>query len=605
MSCIVAIDGGGTRTRAGLYTAEGELLAEVEGEGSNPWEVGEEGSASIVSELAGTLASDTGKPIGRIVAGIAGAGTLNKAEKLATRIAWYSKVDNVAVTSDLLTIYYANCTAEAPVLATAGTGSSVAARGPSGRPIIVGGLGPVVDDDGSAYRIAIQAIKYAEDDQELLTRLLAECVLEQYRDFVPWSRIALPGAIADLARPVLSLADDGNKVALECVRNEAAALARHVIRALRKAELCAEASDTKLTVLTHGGVFEHSPSFRDAFAKSLTEAYARLATKMISVKGHAAAFQLAMGEELPEEVVSNSESKVQEIPETEQTESRFHLDDMDDDDLLLIMDVADSDARLRVHLAERSILRVINAAADCLRAGGRMIYVGAGTSGRLGVLDASECPPTFGVSENRVVALIAGGDEALRHSIEGAEDDEDQAVCDLEALGPPPNSSDLVIGITASGTTPYVLAALKKARDLGTMTAIICCNPVPLDTADIVIALDTGPEILPGSTRLKAGTATKMVLNQISTGAMAKAGYVFEGLMVGVRPVNAKLRQRCIRIVSELTGEAPAESERLLDAAAGSIPMAVIMARAEVDAEEAGKRLDACAGDLRAALETP
>ncbi len=605
MSCILAIDGGGTRTRAGLYTPDGRLLAEAEGEGSNPWEVGEEGCASTISELAGTLVSDTGKRIGRIVAGIAGAGTLGKAEKLANRIAWYTNVDNVAVTSDLLTMYYANCTAEAPVLVTAGTGSSVAARSPSGRPVIVGGLGPVVDDDGSAYRIAIQAIKHAEDDRILLTRLLEHSSIEHYRDFVPWSRIALPDAIADLARTVFSLADEGNEVALACVQDEAAALARQVVRALRKAELCEEADETTLTVLTHGGVFEHSTSFRDAFAKSLSLANSQLTTKMVSAKGHAAAFQLAMGKELPQEVASNSESSVQDIPETEQAESRYHLDAMDDDSLSLIMSVADSNAQSSVHYARKSILKVINAAADCLRAGGRIIYVGAGTSGRLGVLDASECPPTFGVSEDRVIALIAGGDEALRHSIEGAEDDEDQALRDLEALDPPPSSSDIVIGITASGTTPYVLAALKKAKVLDAKTAIICCNPVSLDIADIVIALDTGPEILPGSTRLKAGTATKMVLNQISTGSMARAGYVFEGLMVGVRPVNAKLRRRCIRIVSELTGEAAPESEKLLDAAAGSIPMAVIMARAHVDAEEAEKRLETCAGDLRAALETP
>ncbi|MCH7908433.1 MAG: N-acetylmuramic acid 6-phosphate etherase [Candidatus Hydrogenedentes bacterium] len=603
MSCILAIDGGGSRTRAGLYTPAGQLLAETEGEGSNPLEVGEEFSASTVSELAGTLASDTGKQIGRIVAGIAGAGILGKAEKLANRIAWCTKVDNVAVTSDLLMMYYANCTAEAPILATAGTGSSVAARSRSGRPVIAGGLGPVVDDDGSAYRIAIQAIKYAEDDQSLLTRLLEHSELEHHAEFVWWSRITLRVAVADLARPVFSLANEGNKVALACVQDEAAALARQVIRALRKAELCEEAAETTLTVLTHGGVFQNSTSFRDAFAKSLTATYSRLTTKMVSVKGHAAAVQLAMGEDLPQEVALNSESAVQDIPETEQAESSYSLDDMDDDDMLLAMDEADSDAQMSVHFAEGSVLRAINAAADCLRASGRIIYVGAGTSGRLGVLDASECPPTFGVSEDRIVALIAGGDEALRHSIEGAEDDEDQAVRDLEALDPPPVQNDIVIGITASGTTPYVLAALEKAQDLGAKTAIICCNPVPLDTADIIVALDTGPEILPGSTRLKAGTATKMVLNQISTGAMAKAGYVFEGRMIGVRPVNAKLRQRCIRIVSELTGKPTEESERLLDEAEGSIPVAIIMERTSVDAEEARNRLDAARGNLRAALE--
>ena len=603
MSCILAIEGGGTRTRAGLYTPDGELLAEAEGKGTNPCALGEERSASTVSELAGTLASDTGKQIGRVVAGIAGAGTLKKAEKLANRIAWHTKVDHVAVTSDLLMMYYANCTPEAPVLATAGTGSSVAARSPSGRPVIVGGLGPVVDDDGSSYRIAVQAIKYAEDDQGLLAHLLEHCELEHYRDFASWSRIALTDAFADLARPVLSLADEGNKVALTCVQDEAAALARHVIRALRKAELCVDAAESGLTVLMHGGVFENSALFRDAFAKSLTEAYSRLTTEMVSVKGHAAAFQLAMGGDLPQEVASNSDAAVQDVPETEQAESGYHLDDMDDEWMLSIMDLEDSKAQMSVHYAQESVLRAINSAADCLRAGGRIIYVGAGTSGRLGVLDASECPPTFGVSENRVVALIAGGDEALRHSIEGAEDDEDQAVRDLEALEPPPNSSDVVIGITASGTTPYVLAALKKAKDLDAKTAIICCNPVALDTAVIVIALDTGPEILPGSTRLKAGTATKMVLNQISTGAMAKAGYVFEGLMVGVRPVNAKLRRRCIRIVSELTSKPAGDSETLLDAAEGSIPVAVIMARTGTDAGAAEERLKAAGGNLRTALE--
>lgn len=603
MGTILAIDGGGTRTRAGLYSAEGELLAEAEGEGSNPWQVGTEKCASIVSMLAGALVSETGEEIERIVAGIAGAGVLDKAEKLAMRIASYAKVDDVAVTSDLLMMFYANCTAEAPVLVTAGTGSSVVARSHSGVPVVVGGMGPIVDDVGSAYRIAIQAIKDAEDDEEVLSRLLEHCQLERYRDFVPWSRIAPPDAIADLARPVLALAEQGNDVALACVRDEATALALQVVRTLRKSELEEETVGATLTVLTHGGVFENSTSFRDAFTTSLVPLLFQPSTEMVSVKGHAAAFRLAMREELPDEVATNSGSTTQEVLATEQAESLHHLDDMDDDSLLLAMDVADSEARLSVRHAQGSVLRALDSAADCLRAGGRIIYTGAGTSGRLGVLDAAECPPTFGVSEDRVVALIAGGDAALRHSIEGAEDDEGLGLRDLEGISPRPGADDFVVGITASGTTPYVLAALKRARELGAKTAIVCCNPVALDTADIVISLDTGPEILPGSTRLKAGTATKMVLNRISTGAMARAGYVFEGRMVGVRPVNVKLRQRCIRIIAELTEMSEGESERLLDAATGSIPVAVIMARKNLDAGAARARLDAAGGILRAALE--
>ena len=209
-----------------------------------------------------------------------------------------------------------------------------------------------------------------------MARLLERSSIKHYRDFVPWSHIALPDAIADLARPVLSLADEGNEVALACVHGEATALARHVTRVLRKAELCDEASETTLLVLTHGGVFEHATSFGDAFAKSLTKSYSRLMTKMVFVKGHAAAFQLAMSEELPQEVASNSESTVQDIPETEQAESRYHLENMDDDTMSLVMGVADSHADLSVHYARKSVLKVINTAAQCLRAGGRIIYMG-------------------------------------------------------------------------------------------------------------------------------------------------------------------------------------------------------------------------------------
>jgi N-acetylmuramic acid 6-phosphate etherase len=219
------------------------------------------------------------------------------------------------------------------------------------------------------------------------------------------------------------------------------------------------------------------------------------------------------------------------------------------------------------------------------------------------VLDASECPPTFGVSEDRVIGLIAGGDKALRHSIEGAEDDAGAGARDLDAITPRVGKNDIVIGITASGTTPYALGAIDRGKALGAKTALVCCNPVPLDRADIVIALDTGPEVLPGSTRLKAGTATKMVLNQISTGAMAKAGYVFEGRMVGVQPSNKKLRQRCIRIIAELTKEDAVRAEQRLDETGGSIRLAVLMARRGLPLAEATRRLDACQGVLRDALE--
>jgi N-acetylmuramic acid 6-phosphate etherase len=276
---------------------------------------------------------------------------------------------------------------------------------------------------------------------------------------------------------------------------------------------------------------------------------------------------------------------------------------LDSEELSFVLG-AHQNTALEIHEVSKLVSAFIDAASACLRAGGRIIYAGAGTSGRLGVLDASECPPTFGVSEDRVIALIAGGDDALRHAIEGAEDDVEAARRDIDGIAPPVGEHDIVVGITASGTTPYALAAIDHAKELGATTGLIACNPVPLDRADHVIALDTGPEVLPGSTRLKAGTATKIVLNQISTGAMAKAGYVFEGRMVGVRPQNKKLRQRCIRIIAELTGEDTETAERRLDETDGSIRLAVLMARKRWTLDEARQRLDAAHGVLRDALES-
>ena len=232
-----------------------------------------------------------------------------------------------------------------------------------------------------------------------------------------------------------------------------------------------------------------------------------------------------------------------------------------------------------------------------------MIYLGAGTSGRLGVLDASECPPTFGVSPGQVIGLMAGGDEALRDSIEGAEDDTDRAVVDLNALRPALNAKDFGVGITASGRTPYVIAALEEAARVGCTTGMVCCNEVGSGLASIVIALDTGAEVLAGSTRLKAGTATKLVLNQISTGAMALSGRVYDGYMVGVRASNDKLRERAAGIIVKLTDLAVPEATQLLVKARGEVAVAVLMERAGLGADEAIDRLDRSGGSLRVALE--
>jgi N-acetylmuramic acid 6-phosphate etherase len=199
--------------------------------------------------------------------------------------------------------------------------------------------------------------------------------------------------------------------------------------------------------------------------------------------------------------------------------------------------------------------------------------------------------------------LIAGGDHALRNSIEDAEDSLDQAARDLTELSPPVSEIDFVVGITASGTTPYVHGALRFARGVGATTCLMSCNPASCDWAQQQIVLETGPEVLPGSTRLKAGSVTKLALNQITTGAMARCGHIYDGYMVGVRSVNAKLHERTVRITSELLDVSKQEAQRNLDAAAGDIKVAVLMVRLDIPKEDAEGRLDKTGGHLRDALD--
>lgn len=247
--------------------------------------------------------------------------------------------------------------------------------------------------------------------------------------------------------------------------------------------------------------------------------------------------------------------------------------------------------------ARGPLTALIEAAEPGFVAGGRLVYVGAGTSGRLGVLDASEAPPTFQVDVGRVVGIIAGGDAALRKSSESKEDDPRGAAPELEALRLTPR--DTVIGIAAGGTTLFVLGALDIADGFGSLTALIVCTPIerPACVRHLIV-LETGPEVITGSTRMKAGTATKLALNTISTTLMIREGRVYENLMVDLRATNDKLRDRAARIVSTLTGLDREASFALLDGAGGAVKTAVVMHHLELDRGAAEARLGACAGRL-------
>jgi len=249
------------------------------------------------------------------------------------------------------------------------------------------------------------------------------------------------------------------------------------------------------------------------------------------------------------------------------------------------------------HIAE-----AIDRIAERMKSGGRLIYVGAGTSGRLGVLDASECPPTFNTPPELVVGLIAGGQEAATQAIEGAEDNAEAGARDVAALDA--NERDSIVGIAASGRTPYVIGGLTEARRRGALTVSLACNrPSPMEElADVSIAPLTGPEVLTGSTRLKAGTAQKLVLNMISTGVMIRLGRTFSNLMVNVQATNQKLQARARRIVEQACGITLDEAAAVLEACEGKVPVAIVSKLAGVTPDEAGRRLDAAGGVVRRAL---
>lgn len=249
------------------------------------------------------------------------------------------------------------------------------------------------------------------------------------------------------------------------------------------------------------------------------------------------------------------------------------------------------------------VAKAVDAAATALKAGGRIIYMGAGTSGRLGVLDASECPPTFGVPHGLVVGLIAGGPGALLKAVEGAEDNAQLGEDDLKTLSL--KAEDLVVGLAASGRTPYVIGGLKYARAVGCATVAVSCNPdSPIaQEADIAISPVVGPEALTGSTRLKSGTAQKLVLNMISTGAMVKFGKVYQNLMVDMKATNIKLVDRACRMLIEATGVTRDVAESVLKQTDFDVKPAILMVLTGLDAPAARAKLTAHQGFLRAALE--
>lgn len=305
---------------------------------------------------------------------------------------------------------------------------------------------------------------------------------------------------------------------------------------------------------------------------------------------------------MPEERTANPLAGV--IPTEQVNPATVDIDLLDTETLLRRINAEDARVAAAVAAAIPQIAPVVDRIAQAFEAGNRLFYFGAGTSGRLGVLDASECPPTYGAPPEQVQGIIAGGDIALRQAVEGAEDDPEAGRKDAAAAGL--RAGDVAVGISASGGAPYVVAAMEEARSRGCFTAGITCHGGSrlAQVVDQAIVAEVGPEVIAGSTRMKAGTAQKLILNMLTTAAMVQSGKTYQNLMVDVQPTNRKLRERACRIVAALAGVSMAEARQALDVCGFQVKPAVLVACAKISVAEAQARLRAASGKLRRALET-
>ena len=281
----------------------------------------------------------------------------------------------------------------------------------------------------------------------------------------------------------------------------------------------------------------------------------------------------------------------------------MHVDSLSALEIMRLMNEEDKQVPLAIEKCLPQIAQAVERIVAAFQQGGRLVYIGAGTSGRLGVLDASECPPTFGVSPEMVKGIIAGGERALRHPIEGAEDSKEQAVVDLQTIQF--SSKDVLVGIAASGRTPYVIGALEYAKSLGSVTVSIASNPNSAMANIVDIAIDTvvGPEVLTGSSRLKSGTAQKLVLNMLTTASMILMGKCYQNLMVDVQASNEKLKARAIRIVMQATDCDKALAEETLKQADQNAKLAIMMILSGLDRAQAEALLEKHHGKLQLALK--
>jgi N-acetylmuramic acid 6-phosphate etherase len=582
---ILGIEGGGTKTTWALVTPEGEMRTQGAAGPGNTLLLSDEG----LEKLFKTIQRGAGKNVSAIGGAFAGCQLATEQERVKKIIGKiWPKAHTIRVMEDTRSVLAAAFGNGPGIVVIAGTGSNVAGQKSVDTPIEkAGGWGHLFSDEGSAYDVARRGLQMAYevyDNQRKISVLAQEFLTaagkNSMEELVPFLlKDTSKTTVAQWARCVFSAAKKGDKNADRAIDWGVTLLAGNVVVVARRLKIA------NPQVALVGGLFENQPGYIARFQRVLRRELPKAKSFLLEIPGFLGAARVAGVKTVFKSAPVEKKGKAIAEPfrlaafaqaSTEQRNPRSRK--LDQRSIPQLVDLFIKEERYveKALAAQRKeIAKAAAIIAKKLCSGGRLFYVGAGTSGRLGVVDASEMPPTFNASPEQIQAIIAGGPAAVFRSQEGAEDSTDASVLELRARGL--TKRDVVCGIAASGQTPFVLGALEFARKKGVATILLTCNPkrairVPVDVA---IDLPTGPEIVTGSTRMKAGTATKLVLNMLSTIAMVRLGRVKDNLMVNVQATNDKLRARAVRLVQALTQSSAADAQAALEATAWRVTKAV------------------------------
>jgi N-acetylmuramic acid 6-phosphate etherase len=562
----LGIEGGGTRTIALLADARGREIQRGEFGPGNVRLLDDRELTRLFKRIAKKFSQPDAIGLGL-------AGVRNETDRVRVR-AEVAKVWNKTpchVTHDLEVAVVAAAggrgarpPAGATILVLSGTGSCSFGKSADGRTAKMGGWGHVLGDKGSGFEIGLRSLKavvfYFDRDctwSRLGELLLTATGCNEPDDLIDWVASADKEAIAALAVEVFAASKKRDRIARDVLKGAVGMLAKDAVDCAKKIA----ARDEPVRFVLAGGVLRNQPAFARAVSGEIRTRWPKANISTQKREGEWGAIELARG--LAEKPLNPQPSTLnpsaEGAPHLSVTEERnprsMDLDKIPVRAAIELMLNEEARGAKAVWAERKKIERLVGWVAKALKNGGRLFYVGAGTSGRLGVLDASECPPTFRARSEQVQGIIAGGARALMQSIEGAEDDPEAGARAIRFRGA--EKKDVVIGIAASGRTPFVWDALEEAAKHGARTALICFNPNTRRRSGVpqlILAPAIGPEVLTGSTRLKAGTATKLILNCITTLAMVRLGKVAGNLMVDLDPKNEKLRARVVRIVQALTG---------------------------------------------------